>query len=85
MTNLLEDIKQWVMPTPQWILTPRAETKLDAIGALEPIKNVFNQAVANTNTAYSGIVPNIFAGITTTASLAVIAVVTVTLYLVFKK
>jgi hypothetical protein len=58
MTNLLEDIKQWIMPTPQWLLTPLAEAKLQAINELAPIKNAYNEAVTNTNRAYANILPN---------------------------
>jgi len=81
MTNLLSDIKQWIMPTPQWILTPKAETKLDAIGALTPIKDVFNQAVANTNRAYSSILPDTI----TPLMIGIIAVGIVAVLLLLRK
>jgi len=83
--NLLSDIKQWVMPTPQWILTPKAETELEKIGQLQPIKDVFNKATSATNEAYANIFPNIISGITTPLGIGILAAVIIFLYLLLRK
>lgn len=83
--NLLNDVKQWVMPTPQWILTPKAEAGLEKLGKLEETKNFFQKTVAETNKAYASILPNTLANMTNAAFLVILAIIVILLYLVFRR
>jgi hypothetical protein len=83
--NLITGIKQWIMPTPQWILTPEAEEKLAKAGLLQEQKDFFAKTVKETNQAYSSILPNVIGQMTNGVAIAIVIGLILLIILVVKK